>query len=180
MDKYYGNGSLFNILSTDCSDADFIRTDYTQSYNPAIGVIDTYSWRYPTYTYEMLSGSKPAVMLQTLKGILGEENFNKAINDYYQLWKFKHPCGADFVTIMKAAAEKVAAGDLEQAAQELSPDLLHELPGQAHAQGGREILDVAAIQLKAVGLAHSVHHLELQRQDGHGGQGLGQDLQRAV
>lgn len=125
MDKYYGNGSLFNILSTDCSDADFIRTDYTQSYNPAIGVIDTYSWRYPTYTYEMLSGSKPAVMLQTLKGILGEENFNKAINDYYQLWKFKHPCGADFVTIMKAAAEKVKTEDYQFDAEEFFNQILN-------------------------------------------------------
>ena len=96
MDQYYGKGSLFDMFGVAVGDMDATRLTYTQDYNPAISSIDNYSWKYPTYTYEIMAYSKPAVMLQTLKGLLGEDNFKTVMIEYYEKWKFKHPCQKDF------------------------------------------------------------------------------------
>ena len=50
----------------------------------------------------------------------------------------------------------------------------------AHPGCGDEFLDVPPVQLHAVGQANGVHHLDLQRNDGHGRPRLRQQLQRAI
>lgn len=102
MDNYYGKGSLFDMFSIAVGDMDATRLNYTQDYNPAISSIENYSWKYPTYTYEMMAYSKPAVMLQTLKGLLGDDNFKAVMIKYYEKWKFKHPSQKDFETTVNS------------------------------------------------------------------------------
>ena len=52
--------------------------------------------RYPTYnSYGVASYYKPATVLVALRGVLGEETFNKAFREYARRWLYKHPSPAD-------------------------------------------------------------------------------------
>ena len=46
--------------------------------------------------------------------------------------------------------------------------------------GGKKVFDVPGVEVVTVGLANAPDQLHLQRDDGHGGERLGQQLQRAV
>ena len=110
MDKYYPNGSLVNMMGFPVKVSDYYRTTYTQWSNPAISVIDNYSWKYPTHTYDLMAYAKPMVMLESLKGMMGEDLYYQAIRDYYNKWKFQHPCSGDFINcVNKVAASSNAS-----------------------------------------------------------------------
>lgn len=104
MDHYYANGSLVSLFGFPVNVSDYYRTTYTQWSNPAISVIDNYSWKYPTHTYELMAYAKPMVMLESLKGMMGETLFYEAIKEYYRKWKFQHPCAGDFVNCINKVA----------------------------------------------------------------------------
>jgi len=108
MDYYYGDGSLFNFMGFKMNQSEMHRTSYTQSYNPAIASIDNYVWKYPTYSYGMLVYSKTCTMMQTLKGLMGEEHFRNAMKKYFEKYKFRHPSGRDFIAVVN---EEVASMD---------------------------------------------------------------------
>jgi hypothetical protein len=78
------------------------------------------------------------------------------------------------------AAQGFARCLAQEATEQLAAKLLQVLRGQAHPGGGDEFLDVALVQLYAVGLANAIHHLHLQRNDGHRRPRLRQQLQCAV
>lgn len=65
------------------------------------------------YVYNAAYGasaySKGAVFLAQLGYIIGEENLEKTLNRYYDLWKFKHPTPNDFIRV----AEKVSGAELD-------------------------------------------------------------------
>ncbi len=65
--------------------------------------------RYPTYgSYGVASYYKPATVLVALRGVLGEETFNKAYREYAQRWLYKHPSPADLFNTF----ENVSGRDL--------------------------------------------------------------------
>ncbi|MBO4371626.1 MAG: M1 family metallopeptidase [Bacteroidales bacterium] len=111
MDKYYGDGSMLSAFSLPVGVSEYYRTNYTQWPNPAIATIDNYSWKYPTHTYDLMAYSKPMVMLKSLKGMMGEDLFYQALRDYFNKWKFQHPCTGDFVNCINKAA--ATSPDLE-------------------------------------------------------------------
>ena len=52
--------------------------------------------RYPTYgSYGVASYYKPAAVLVALRGVLGENTFNKAFTEYARRWLYKHPQPTD-------------------------------------------------------------------------------------
>ncbi|MBK8724038.1 MAG: M1 family metallopeptidase [Saprospiraceae bacterium] len=53
--------------------------------------------------------SKPAISLELLEGKMGEANFKKAIQHYYNIWQFKHPYPED----CKLALEKGSGQNLD-------------------------------------------------------------------
>jgi aminopeptidase N len=61
------------------------------------------------YAYNTNSYYKGAVFLRQLGYITGEENINKILLKYYELWRFKHPDPDDFIRV----AEKVSNLQLE-------------------------------------------------------------------
>lgn len=68
----------------------------------------------PTYltkggSHREISYGKAAVMLWTLEGLLGEEIMQEIMQTYFERWKFKHPCGDDFVEIATEIIEKNCA-----------------------------------------------------------------------
>jgi hypothetical protein len=53
-------------------------------------------FHYNGYTYSTASYAKPATLLWTLRGLLGEETFAKTYHSYIRRWAFKHPQPWDF------------------------------------------------------------------------------------
>ena len=52
--------------------------------------------RYPSYgSYGVASYYKPATVLVALRGVLGEETFNRAFREYARRWLYKHPAPED-------------------------------------------------------------------------------------
>lgn len=51
---------------------------------------------YNRFAYGTASYSKPAMLLWTLRGLLGEETFEEAYQTYVRRWAFKHPQPWDF------------------------------------------------------------------------------------
>jgi hypothetical protein len=44
---------------------------------------------------------KPAVMLNALRAVAGEEAFDAALGRYFEVWSFRHPQPADFFRLMQ-------------------------------------------------------------------------------
>jgi hypothetical protein len=53
-------------------------------------------FHYDGYAYSIASYAKPATLLWTLRGLLGDEAFAKAYHTYIRRWAFKHPQPWDF------------------------------------------------------------------------------------
>ena len=66
-------------------------------------------FHYPGPQYGTASYSKPATVLHALRGVLGEETFNRAWKEYYDRWAFKHPYPWDMFNTI----EDVAGRDLD-------------------------------------------------------------------
>jgi hypothetical protein len=66
--------------------------------------------RYPNYNaYGIASYYKPATVLVALRGVLGEETFNKALREYARRWLYKHPSPSDLFNTF----ENVSGRDLD-------------------------------------------------------------------
>lgn len=61
-------------------------------------------YHYPGAAYGTASYSKPATMLATLRGLLGEGVFDAAYHAYIRTWAYKHPKPWDFFNHFNAAA----------------------------------------------------------------------------
>jgi hypothetical protein len=48
-------------------------------------------YHYPGGAYVNASYYKPATVLYALRGLLGEETFDRAFREFFQRWKFRHP-----------------------------------------------------------------------------------------
>jgi len=51
-----------------------------------------------------MSYDKPALMLATLENYLGRERLDRILRTYFERWRFRHPCGADFVAVVNEVA----------------------------------------------------------------------------
>ncbi|MBA3445891.1 MAG: M1 family metallopeptidase [Gemmatimonadales bacterium] len=66
--------------------------------------------RYPTYgSYGVAAYYKPATVLVALRGVLGEETYNKAFKEYGRRWLYKHPSPSDLFNTF----EDVSGRDLD-------------------------------------------------------------------
>jgi len=67
------------------------------------------NYHYFSFAYSIASYPKPASVLVALRGILGEDIFNEALQTYLERWKYKHPYPWD----MFHTFEDVSGRDLE-------------------------------------------------------------------
>jgi hypothetical protein len=59
------------------------------------------SWEYtPSGTYSFYSYMKPALVLTTLEGYLGEETMARVMRTYHERWRFRHPRSEDFFAVV--------------------------------------------------------------------------------
>ncbi len=61
-------------------------------------------YHYSGTAYGTASYSKPAALLSTLRGLLGEERFDAAYHEYIGTWAYKHPTPWDFFNFFSEAA----------------------------------------------------------------------------
>ncbi len=105
MDYYYGNG-IVNQRFLKVKDRSIGRLQYVLS--PVRQVTDNtpYSWNFPQSSYGMMSYQKPALVLHTLMGMVGEETMNEVFREYYRRWRFKHPSGQDFIKVVNDVVKR--------------------------------------------------------------------------
>ena len=91
---------------------------YTNSYNSYFRIVksgkeealSTHADHFNTnYAYSVASYSKGSMYLSQLGYIVGENNLDKILLEYYSEWRFKHPNPNDFIRI----AEKVSGIELQ-------------------------------------------------------------------
>jgi hypothetical protein len=71
--------------------------------------IATRSWEFSRNQYGFNSYARPALVLDTLEGMLGRETFARVMRTYHERFRFGHPTGTDFF----AVAEEVSGRDLD-------------------------------------------------------------------
>lgn len=79
---------------------DLERSNYVS--NPEATPIYGDSWTLPAYNVRAYV--KPALVLATLEGYLGEDRFLKVLHTYWDRWKFKHPRTEDFIAVANEAS----------------------------------------------------------------------------
>lgn len=103
MDWGYGEGSVVELPGFQISGAQMQRLSYVKS-APSRGAIFTKSWEHQFGDFGKLSYPKPATMLMTLEGLLGEEAMMEILRAYYDTWKFRHPTTNDFIDVAEAVS----------------------------------------------------------------------------
>jgi hypothetical protein len=68
--------------------------------------IETPSYDYTELNYAGIVYSKTAVVMDYLMAYLGEETMNKAMQEYFNQWHFKHPQPNDFKTVLETVSGK--------------------------------------------------------------------------
>lgn len=63
-------------------------------------------YHYPGPAYGIASYQKPATMLVTLRGLLGEETFVRAYREYLSRWRYRHPKPWDFFNTFNSVSGK--------------------------------------------------------------------------
>lgn len=107
MDKYYGEfSSTIDWLGVKVGNREFNRAEFLQSSNPKIAPTSTKSWKYNHGGYGTIAYNKTAMWLKTLEGIIGLEAMDDIMSTYFERWKFKHPCGNDFIAVVNEIVKK--------------------------------------------------------------------------
>ena len=101
MNKYYGEfNSTIDFAGIQVGNAEFNRIEYLSSDNPKIAPGDSKSYEYKHGGYGTIAYNKTAMWLKTLEGLIGVESMDKIMKTYFKKWKFKHPCGSDFIDVV--------------------------------------------------------------------------------
>jgi len=107
LDTYLGEDqSTINFLGFKIGNESFNRAEFFNSANPQIAPSSTKSYEYTEGGYGNIAYNKTALWLNTLEGILGEETMMEIMKTYFEKWKFKHPCGQDFINIVNEVVRK--------------------------------------------------------------------------
>lgn len=96
---YGADATIMEFLGIKMGDRDMNRAsnDPTARYNRILAK----SWDYtPPGAYSFYSYSKPALVLNTLEGYLGEQTMARLMRTYHERWRFKHPRSEDFFALV--------------------------------------------------------------------------------
>ena len=103
FERLYGSIMQPGENGKDLRVRDFRRDRYTA--NPALSILKP-SWEYPDFaSYYVGSYVKPKLMLHTLDEIMGDDQMEEVISDFFVKSRFRHPGTADFMESLAAKAE---------------------------------------------------------------------------
>ncbi len=91
---------LINLFGLQIFDFESKRASYVGYKNLQIAESANYSWEYPENSYHVFAYNKPATFLKTLENLIGSKTMDKIMQTYFDRWKFKHPCSADFIKVV--------------------------------------------------------------------------------
>jgi hypothetical protein len=101
MDHTYGKKSSFvDWMGLKIGDSESARSTYVGMRNPKIAENARAAWEFPHGGYGALSYQKTATWMHTLAGLVGQETMDEIMKTFYERWKFRHPCGTDFIAIV--------------------------------------------------------------------------------
>jgi hypothetical protein len=107
MDHYYGeHTSTIDFMGIKFGNIESNRADFFGMDNPKIAENSRYSWQFTEGGYHSISYNKTAVWLRTLEGLVGIETMDEIMKTYFLRWKFKHPCGEDFIEVVNEVVTK--------------------------------------------------------------------------
>jgi hypothetical protein len=66
--------------------------------------IGLHSEKYNSLNYNLIVYRKAAIWLKLIEKKLGKETFDKAMQEYYKQWQFKHPYPRDFKNVLEAVS----------------------------------------------------------------------------
>ena len=99
---YYPNGPDYDLNDINS----YLQIANTDAEGP---IMRWSNHHYNGFAYGVASYPKPASMLVSLRNLLGEETFNKALHEFIDRWKYKHPYPWDMFNTF----EDVAGRDLD-------------------------------------------------------------------
>jgi hypothetical protein len=91
--RYYGERSKLEQLLFE-----------TQAVEKTDQPIETSSEKFNALNYGLVAYYKTAEWIRYLEGQLGTDTFNKAMQEYYRRWQFRHPQPEDFKKVMEEVA----------------------------------------------------------------------------
>ncbi len=107
MDHYYGKKNSFvNIFGYHLGDFEFQRESYAGMNNPKIAPDFQYSWKYVDGGYGAITYDKTSAWMTTLERLVGKKVMDEIMQTYFERWKFKHPCGRDFIAVVNEVVRK--------------------------------------------------------------------------
>ncbi len=107
MDSTYGAKTSFvDFPHYHFGDLESQRLRYTTMNDPKIAPVFRTAWGYPEGGYSTMSYSKTTTWMETLRRLVGDETMEEIMKTYYQRWKFKHPCGKDFIAVVNEVVKK--------------------------------------------------------------------------
>ncbi|MDQ1348673.1 MAG: hypothetical protein QG573_2049 [Acidobacteriota bacterium] len=128
--------------------------------------IATVAWDFSRRAYGFNAYARPALMLETLEGMLGGETMARVMRTYHERYRFGHPRGNDFY----AVAEEVSGRDLDdffaqtvESPGVLDPAILDLTSEPAEQARGKVLVDGAEIEIdekKAVELERAADENE--------------------
>ena len=107
MDDTYGERHSF--LGHDkfhFGDWESTRWSYVGSFNPKIAQPFRNAWEFQHGGYGTMSYKKTATWMATLDRLVGRLTMDEIMKTFYDRWKFKHPCGQDFINIVNEVVTK--------------------------------------------------------------------------
>ena len=107
MDKTYGEKtSQINIAGYHEGDLEYMRQGYVGMQNPKIADDARFSWKYPDGGYGSITYFKTAAWMTTLDRLVGRKVMDEILKAYFEKWKFRHPCGKNFIDIVNEIVKK--------------------------------------------------------------------------
>jgi len=107
MDDTYGDRhSFIGHDKFHFGDWEYQRGSYTNSTYPKIAESFRNAWDYQHGGYGTMSYNKPATWMATLDRLVGRLTMDEIMKTFYDRWKFKHPCGQDFIDIVNEVVSK--------------------------------------------------------------------------
>ncbi len=100
LDSLFNNNSMICLSGVKVGTRAYNRHEFLNSEHPYIASNDLKSYEYIDGGYGTIAYNKTALWLQTLEGLIGQEVMDRIWKTYFLRWKFKHPCGRDFVDIV--------------------------------------------------------------------------------
>lgn len=108
MDHYYGKKKSFmDFMGFHFGDGEMQREGYTGMKDPMIDPDFQFSWKFKNNdSYGGITYYKTSTWMFTLEGLVGRKVMDEIMQTYFERWKYKHPCGNDFIAIVNEVVKE--------------------------------------------------------------------------